>query len=173
MKNSFTVAIIAAIASLFNFAVGAGDLRISLGIVVLIVALHASKELNIMSTAFITGLAVFLTRVLMSVLLTASIDTPLIISYFIEIIFYLAYAVIYKALVLNEKNEAGTPILLLFILSDFGANTVEYLVRHIFYSDGLMQADFVSIFLAAFIRSALIWLILKYVFDQKDLRAAV
>lgn len=173
MPSKLSIALFAAIASLFNLNVGGGDLRVTLGVVILIVGLHIAPQLEVMSTSALTGITVFLTRVLVSAIAYQKVDMVLVVSYAIEILFYVAYGFFYKYIVLNDKNETGTPLMLLLMLCDFGANTVEYLIRFFFYDIAMVQADFVTIFLAAFIRSAIIWLILKFIFNTKELRTSL
>lgn len=168
--SSLLVAAIAAIASLFSLAVGASDLRVTLGIVVLIVALHTRKDLKILQTATVTGIFVFLVRLLMDALGSDTLIMDEVYSYAFEILFYVGYGLFYKFLVDNEKTGEATSLLVLLMLCDFGANSVEYFARYLFMSASVVTADFMTIFLAAFIRSAIIWLILKFGFKSYQLR---
>lgn len=169
MISQLIVAVIAAVASLFNLDVGEGGLRISLGIVVMIVALYRNPKLNAVSTSLITGFAVFFARILMEATIGGELPTELIFSYSIEIVFFLAYGLFYQFLVRNEKTRTSTPLILLLMLADFGANATEYLVRFILMQSTVVQMDLFTIFLAAFIRSAMIWLILQFFYREKEI----
>lgn len=91
-KEIFKIAILAALASLINLSIGNGsDQRVSLGIVVMIIMLHRDFSIPIIKTSIVTGVFVFLTRLI--VFSTGGLlSTDIVLSYAIEIIFYLAYA---------------------------------------------------------------------------------
>lgn len=167
MFKTIIVSAVVALCSLLNFELGESDLRASMGIVALIVALHNDTELNELKTGIVSGIAVFLMRILSTAFAGHTVGLNLMISYSIEIIFYASYALFYLILVRKDHSAYKTPFIILLMLCDFGANSVEYLVRFLVYGGSIMKAHFNDIFMSAFIRSAIIWIIVSYIAKNK------
>lgn len=167
MFKSILVSIVVAICSLLNFNLGQTDLRASMGIVALIVALHDDPDLNELKTGLIAGIFVFLMRILVSAFAGKALTFDVISSYSIEILFYASYALFYLILVRHDHSAYKTPFIMLLMLCDFGANTVEYVVRFLIFGGGIMKSQFNDIFISAFIRSAIIWIIVSYLAKYK------
>lgn len=167
MINPITVAILSGIASLLRFNIGDGGLRISLGIIVMIVALYSYRQLNVWTTSILTGIVVFLVRVLVSYAGAGHFDASLL-NYALEIVFYIAYGALFNLMVLHDTSVYKSPLVLLLMLCDFGANSVEYLIRYMFVDASLVTMDFLTIFLAAFARSAIIWMIIHFIIKPGD-----
>lgn len=166
MNSKYFVIFLAGLASLFSFNVGETSLRISLGIIVLVVGLLLNEKFEVLSTATLTGIFVFLIRVLFQTALTQTISASIIFSYLLEVFFYIGYGISFKYLVRNEQTRRENSLLILLMLCDFGANSLEYFAHYFLLNSALIQADFVSIFLAAFIRSSIIWIILTTVLNH-------
>ena len=164
-KEIFKIAILAALASLINLSIGNGsDQRVSLGIVVMIIMLHRDFSIPIIKTSIVTGVFVFLTRLI--VFSTGGLlSTDIVLSYAIDIIFYLAYAFAYQLLVRKTESFYKSPLILLLILSDFFANTVEYFVRFYIYSREISHQSFWFLFVAALLRSFIIVVVYESIKD--------
>ncbi len=167
MSNPFVIALLAGIASLLNISVGDGGLRISLGIIVLIVALYRDKSLHVMKTSLLAGIAVFLARVLTAYAGAGSFDN-MVLNYALEIVFYIVYGLLFNLIIRHDTSVYKSPLILLLMLCDFGANSAEYLARFIFLQSAIVPVDFQTVFLAAFIRSAVIWIIIHFVFKLDE-----
>lgn len=170
MLDIFWTVLFSGLAAIFKLSVGTGGLQISLGIIVLIICLQQNKKLPVILTSFLTGIAVFIVRVIMAFFIGASMTLTVhnVLALSLEILFYLGYSVIYLIIVRNDKSQYKNPLILLLLLCDFGANTIEYVVRYFYFSTTLEVVDFQTIFLAAFIRSAIIWAVSKYVFRLEE-----
>lgn len=173
MLNVFLVVLISTLASAFNISVGMSGLRVSLGIIVLIICFRKYKNLPILITSFLTGLGVWLVRVIMFIISDSAgaLNFTIVLSLSLEVLFYVSYSLFYSYLVRNDDSLYKNHLILLLMLCDFGANTVEYFVRYVAISSAIQVATFQSIFLAAFIRSSLIWAISKFVFQCDEQKA--
>lgn len=167
MFKTILIAIVAAVCSLLNFNLGQTDLRASMGIVALIVALHDDTNLHELKTGIFCGIAVFLMRIITAAYIGKALTITLLSSYSIEILFYASYALFYFILVRHNNSPYKTPFIMLLILCDFGANTVEYLVRFLAFGGEIIRNQFNDIFISAFIRSAIIWVIVSYIAKYK------
>lgn len=162
--SMFLVALLAGIASIFNFSVGDSGLRISLGIVVVIVALYKYRDLPVISTATMAGVAVVLVRMLASSIGGENLTVNAVWNYSLEFLFYLSYGIFYNFLVRKDtKSRENAPLIILLMLCDFGANAVEYIIRDIAFVGDFAAVNFTTLLVGAFVRSALIWLIISYV----------
>ena len=81
MNNKYLIGLLAAFASLFSLQIGTGYLRVTLGIVIVIVALLSNPALDVLSTVAVSGVMVFLMRVFVSVLSTHEFSPNLILLY--------------------------------------------------------------------------------------------
>lgn len=164
MRRQTVLVLLASLLSLVNLHIGNTDLRVSLGIIVFVVGLLIYQDINPIPLSLYTGIGVFITRLIQTSLNT-KLTGGLIFSYSAEIIFYLAYGLFFYFLVRTEDPRQNNPIILLLMICDFGANSTESLVRYSisnfnFISRfGLETDKFMTIFLAAFVRSAIIWII--------------
>lgn len=170
MLDVFWIVLFSGLASIFKLSVGSGGLQISLGIIVLIACLQKNKKLPVILTSVLAGFAVFIVRVIMAFFIDASMALTVqnVLPLSLEILFYLGYSIIYLIIVRNDNSVYKNPLILLLILCDFGANTIEYIVRYFYLSTTLEVVDFQTIFLAAFIRSAIIWAVCKFVFRIEE-----
>lgn len=170
MVDVFITAGLSAFASILNLSVGDSGLRVSLGIIVLIVFLQWKKNLPIFLTSLISGFGVFIVRVLVQGLSVgfSNLTLQVVFSLSLEIIFYVGYSLIYLLIVRNDTSIYKNPLILLLMLCDFGANSLEYLVRYLTLSSTIQTVGFMTIFLAAFIRSSVIWIITKFIFKIEE-----
>ncbi|WP_300410781.1 hypothetical protein [Lagierella sp.] len=157
MKRHLQLVLMASLLSLINLSLGDSDLRISLGIIVLIVGLLIHEDIRPIPLSLYTGVGVFITRLIQTSFNTG-LNGKMILSFSLEIFFYLAYGALFDFLIRKDDPDLGNPVILLLMICDFGANTVESLIRYSVVDFGLVTENFSTIFLAAFIRSALIWI---------------
>lgn len=150
----FWIILCSALASLLQVPVAGHDFRFSAGIIVLISALIIKRELKPVPMGLATGLMVCLTRVIAASLSTAA--QPDVLSYFLEVFFYLGYVVVYRLVVLKDDQVYELPLVIGLTLSDFGGNAVEYFVRLAFHYEDWNSAPFINLLIAAFVRSGLI-----------------
>ncbi|AGT44295.1 hypothetical protein [Treponema pedis] len=172
MLEILIVAVISAVCSLFNLSVGLTGLRITLGIIVLAAALQRNAKLNVIIASAFAGIGVCIVRILVSGV-SSGFSIYEVFNHSLEILFYLGYGIFYYVLVRSEKSVYKTHLILLLMLCDFGANTIEYAARHFLLSSSsatsaMETAAFQTIFLAAFIRSSLIWIIAKFAFNAGE-----
>lgn len=162
MVKSIIVALLAAVASIVNLSVGMGDLRVSLGIIVFIIALYFDKNMKPLPSAILTGIAVFLMRLVIAAI-SGNIATSLSVSYLLEVLFYLGYGMFFEFIVRKDDIEENNPLVLLLMICDFGGNSLELLARYFLLGDNLQSLTLQNLFLAAFVRSAIIWLVIKVI----------
>ena len=163
MLNAMII-ILSALASLLSVAVGDGDFRITFGIVILISGLHLFKPKHPILLALATGFAISLLRIFvdsMSMDMTASIAS----SYLLEIVYYVTYAFLYNWSITTNTSPYPLPIVVALVLCDVGSNTVEFALRYLAADTIWATTSFYSIFVAAFVRSVLIILIV-WLFDN-------
>ncbi|NMB14364.1 MAG: hypothetical protein GX985_03805 [Gallicola sp.] len=165
------IALLAGLASVFNFHIGNGGLRVSLGIIVLIIALYKYEKLNVLKTSLLSGIAVFVVRIILDYAGTGSVDET-VLYHALEIIFYLVYGFLFDLMVRKDTSVYKSPLILVLMLCDFGANAAEYLARFLFLQSAIVPVDFQTVFLAAFIRSAVIWVIIHFVFKLDESKHA-
>lgn len=158
MKKQSQIVLMASLLSLLNLSIGETDLRVSMGIIVMVVGVLLFEDLNPISISCATGVGVFVMR-LIEASFTTGLDGKIILSYSLEIFFYIAYGLLFYILVRKEDPKQHNPIILLLMICDFGANATESLIRYSVSDFGLITENFSAIFLAAFVRSALIWII--------------
>lgn len=166
--NAFTVALISSLASLVAFRVGEGEFRVSLGMVAMIVLLERYREIPAILTSILTGLFVFLMRILSFKLTGGDVVGDLLFSFSLEIAFYIVYGLSYNFLVRLEKPKERMPLMLLLMLCDFAANSTEYFLRFASLKETASHVGFLTIFMVAFVRSAVIWVISEFVFPRKE-----
>lgn len=150
--------ILSALGSLLSISAGDGNFRITLGIVVLISALHLFKPKHPVLLAFATGLAVILLRIFVD---SSSIpmNATLASSYFLEIFFYVGYAFIYNWAITTNTSPYPLPLVVALVLCDTGSNTIEYSLRTLAANSAWVSTSFYTIILAAMVRSVLIVLL--------------
>ena len=146
--------LLSALGSLIQMPVAGADFRFSAGIVVLIAGLLLNKKLKPIPVGIIAGFAVFLARVLYATV--QGIENFDLLSYFLEVFFYLGYVVVYRLVVQKDDAIYGTPLVVGLSLSDFGGNALEYFIRLGAGYEDWNTTSLTSLLIAAFVRSVLI-----------------
>lgn len=169
------IVVLSALASLISIPVGDGGFRITFGIVVLISGLHLFKPRHPVLLALATGLAVSLVRILVDSM-TLEMTSAIASSYLLEIAFYVGYAYVYNWAITTNTSPYPLPLVVALVLCDTGANTIEYALRYLAGNTVWTTTSFVSILLAATVRSVLIvfiiWLYHQFA-DQKAMKGGL
>lgn len=164
MLKALLIIALSALASLISVPVGSEGFRITFGIVVLISALHLFKPKHPVLLALVTGLAVSVVRIFadsMSMEMTGAIAS----NYLLEIAFYVTYAFVYNWAITTNTSKYPLPLVVALVLCDTGANTVEFALRHLAANSAWDTTSFISILLAAFVRSVVIVFVI-WLFDH-------
>lgn len=157
-----------ALASLFEWPVESGDFRVSAGIIVFMVALHHKRFSRPILMSLGAGLVVTLFRVGIASL---SGGQSRVFSYLLEISFYVGYGIVYTLISRYHEDQIYPPTLLFtFFLSDFGGNLLEFVIRNLIGDQGYSSVSFLTLFLAALLRSLLIILFL-WIWHKLDQKA--
>lgn len=172
MKRRVLVILVAALASLISIPVGDTDLRITLGIVIMVVGTRIFRFDKAIRFSFWTGLAVCLARIAYAAIVGINVTPLLIGSYFLEIFFYIGYGIIYHFAVESIRTKYPVPLVLSFVLCDFGGNTLEYLMRFFYASEVWSDTSLLNLLLAAITRSVIIILLVFLLqrFGPKSIR---
>lgn len=154
--TSISVAFIAAFASVINTEIGVSGLRVSLGLVALIVLLSRNKNLDVIKTSLYAGIGVFLMRILIGAFYK-QMPADNFLNYGLEIVFYVVYGFCYKLSMSISDMNKGLTAFMQFILCDLAANSAEYFSRFLFMKSSVVQGDALSILLVAILRTSLIF----------------
>lgn len=161
--------LLSALASLIQMPIAGADFRFSAGIIVLIAGLLLNKKLKPIPVGILAGFAVFLMRVLYANII--GLESYDMLSYFLEVFFYLGYVLVYRYVVLKDDAIYRTPLVVGLSLSDFGGNALEYFIRLGAGYEDWNSTSLTSLLIAAFVRSVLIILLvyIAYIFVKKVL----
>lgn len=153
---SFILILLAALASLLSLPVGGSDFRVTAGIIVLIAGLLLNRNLKPLPTGIMTGFAVCLMRVLATAISGGEMD---VLSYFLEVFFYLGYVLVYILVVLKDDDVYTMPLVIGLSLSDFGGNSLEYFARLILGYESWQTTSLTTLLISALVRSVIIILV--------------
>lgn len=164
-----------ALLSLVSVPIGNSDFRITLGIVVFIAFVYILKFKRPILFSFVAGLVVCITRILFDSM-SIKINGTLASNYLLETFFYLGYGIIYYLAVVSSKSAYPLPLVVSLAISDAGANTIEYIIRHIAADEVYENTSFYTILIAAFVRSVLIvlliWILERFVYSKSSHKEA-
>lgn len=160
LKKIIAVSVSVALFSQINIGFLGTDFRVSGGIILLSILLFLYKDLNPTLTGIVSGLAVYLLRILIYYLGEGNLK-DVIWSFQLEILFYTFYGVIYS--LLNRKNNKKdiNQLLLTMITSDFLSNILEVYVRIKFGVYQFHWEIITTLFFVALVRSSMVWLVLN------------
>ncbi|MDO5690254.1 MAG: hypothetical protein Q4G61_08390 [Tissierellia bacterium] len=129
-----------------------------------IAAIHAFRIKRPVILSVITGIAVVLMRILVEYFM-GSFDPVVASGHFLEVAFYMGYAIIYSATVINNNSTYPLPLVAALTLSDAGGNVIEFMLRSIAHDQAWDQTPLIAILLAAAVRAVII-VILVWILDQ-------
>lgn len=165
MKNYALIILFSALASIVAIPVS-GSFRITLGIVVVIAAIEAFRIRKPILLAFLAGLAVCLTRILVDSF-SGTMTATLASNYLLEFFFYVGYGTLYHVATTNNRSSYPLPLVVTLVLADAGGNFFEYFIRSLASDQAWATTSLTAILLAAFVRSVLIvllvWFLTNYV----------
>lgn len=166
---TFILVLLSALGSLIQMPIAGADFRFSAGIIVLIAGLLLNKKLKPIPVGVMAGVVVFLTRIVYANV--QGIEGFDLLSYFLEVFFYLGYVVVYRLVVQKDDVIYGTPLVVGLSLSDFGGNALEYFIRLGAGYEDWNTTSLTSLLIAAFVRSVLIIVVvyIAYFFAKKVL----
>lgn len=135
------------------------NFKISIGIITLTILVFLSKEVPILPVTFLSGLGVFVSRILFHWLKYGS-NINILMDYLPEIAFYISYGVIFVVYLKAVKQDLNIrkAALPLFIM-DYGANLIELIFR-ININAFSLEAQ-VSIILVACVRTIIIYVVIN------------
>lgn len=155
MLTTLLIALLSGLASLIHIPVANSDFRISLGLIVMMVAILLFEKKNVISISFWTGLMVCLFRIGVQAF-SQDLTAQVVGSLLLEIFFYLGYGILYHYTVVVNKNIYKAPLVFALIICDFGGNFLEYFMRFLYVEEVWQQTSLLTLLLAALIRSVAI-----------------
>ncbi len=159
-KKMFFVSFIVALASQVNIGLINSDFRVSAGIIFFVAFLFHYHELRPIPTGILSGIMVYLLRLMVHYLTSKNLNN-VIISYQLEILFYAFYAIIYSLLINKVNRNNINFMFFIAIISDFGANLIEVVVRTTIDISPSPWKVGTTLFLVSIVRSAIVWLVLN------------
>lgn len=153
------ISLLVAIASQVNLGLLNSDFKVSAGIIIFVTFLFYYEELNPVNTAIISGIAVYLLRLVIYYALNGNIMV-VVISYMLEIIFYLFYSVFFVLLVKKDKKDNLGFVFIALIFCDIGGNLIEGLLRYSVLSMTTFFKVIPSLLVASIVRSTVILFVL-------------
>lgn len=165
--HTLIVAALASVASLINLNIGNGDLRFSLGVIIFVVALYFDEKLDPIYTGLLTGIMVFLMRLAVGSMMVN--PEHLVLSYLLEIVFYLAYGLIFSFIVGRARTRKERSLIGLLVVCDLGANTLELFARFVILGDEFKPMVYSNIIISALVRSLITWLVIKIIQHRRKI----
>lgn len=159
-KKMIFVSLIVALASQVSIGIMSSDFIVSAGIISFVVFLFYYEEIKPIPTGILSGIMVYLLRLIVYYLANGDIN-GVIISYQLEILFYVFYSIIYSLLIgKNSKNNISL-VFFIMVISDFGANLIEVFVRATIDSSLSPREVGITLLLVSIVRSTIVWVVLN------------
>ena len=159
-KKTIFVSIIVALASQISIGLITSDFRVSAGIIFFVLFLSYYEELKPIPLGILSGIMVYFLRVMVYFLINRNIN-DIGISYLLEILFYIFYAIIYSLLTNKDNKNNINSVFFIMIISDLGANFIEVLVRTSIDNSPFPWEIGTTLFIVSILRSTIIWLLLN------------
>lgn len=160
MKKMLFVSIIVALASQVNIGLMHSDFRVSAGIIMFAIFIYYYNELKPVQTGILSGTLVSLLRLIIYYLRSGS-SISTIPTFYLEIFFYIFYAVIYSLIVDKANKENLNNIFIVLVISDLFANIIEVIIRTNIETNPFPWEIISTLFLVAIVRSTIVWLVLN------------
>jgi two-component system sensor histidine kinase YcbA len=159
-KKLIFVSIIVALASQISIGLMVNNFRASAGIISFVLFLLYYEELKPIPLGIVSGIMVSLLRLMVYYLTNGKIN-DIIISYLLEILFYIFYSIIYSLLINKTKRANVNFIFFIMVISDFFANFIEIFVRS-YIENTIFPWDLgLTLILVSLLRSTIVWVILN------------
>ena len=153
-KKMILIPLVVAIASQFNISIMNSGFVVSAGIIVLISFLLYYENLRPIIMGFISGLLVYIFRLVLNLLSFGTID-DIVVLYLFEVLFYLFYTIIYSSLIQKIEKDSFNILFIVLVISDFTANLIEVSTRTAMgFSPSIWEVGH-TLFIASLVRSAL------------------
>ncbi len=159
-KKMIFVSIIVALASQVNIGLINSDFRVSAGIIFFVAFLFYYHELRPIPTGILSGIMVYILRLIVYYITNGNLNN-VIISYQLEILFYAFYSIIYSLLINKGNKNNINFIFFIMVISDFGANLIEVVVRATIDTSPSPWKVGATLFLVSVVRSTIVWLVLN------------
>lgn len=159
-RKMIFVSLIVALASQVSIGLISSDFRVSAGIISFMVFLFYYEELKPIPTGILSGVMVYLSRLIVYYLANGNIN-DVIVSYQQEILFYVFYSIIYFLLIGKGSKNNINFVFFIMIISDFGANLIEVFVRTSIDVFSSLKEVGITLLLVSVIRSTIVWFILN------------
>ncbi len=160
LKRIIAVSIIVALSSQINIGFLGTDFRVSGGIIFLSILLYIYKDLKPIQTGVVSGICVYLLRILIYYLGNGNFS-GILWSFQLEILFYTFYGIIYSLFNGRNTKDDINQLLLTMIISDFSSNIIEVWVR-VTVGVSLFRWEIITtLFLVAIVRSSIVWFVLN------------
>ncbi len=159
-KKMIFVSLIVALASQVNIGLINSDFRVSAGIIFFVAFLYYYHELRPIPTGILSGIMVYILRLMVHYLTNRNLNN-VIISYQLEILFYAFYSIIYSLLINKVNKNNVNYVFFIMIISDFGANLIEVVVRATIDTSPIPWKVGATLFLVSIVRSTIVWLVLN------------
>ena len=160
LRPYLIAAALVAVASQIGISVLNADFRISAGIIIFALLMNRDQPLKPVRLGIISGLSVYLLRLLIHALAYGSVN-GVWISYQFEILFYLFYGIIYQVLSRWLDNGQLNRLAIVLFFSDLGANMIEIFSRILVTSSPYENEITLTLFFVAIVRTAMIWIVLN------------
>lgn len=134
------------------------DFRVSLGIIVLSVLLLRFEQVSIVKTCTLTGLAIFLFRMVLDGVPDWNETMHLLLIHFPSVLFYVFFGLFLTLLNFRESVSKPVVCLLIMAISDVSANAIELVVRGDFISIS-PEVMSISVVLTGIVRATISYLL--------------
>lgn len=159
-KKMIFVSLIVALASQVSIGLMSSNFIVSAGIISFVVFIFYYEELNPIPTGIISGITVYLLRLLVYYLTNGELN-DVIFSYQLEILFYVFYSIIYSLLIARASKDNINFVFFIMVISDFGANIIEVFVRTSIDSSPSPKEVGITLLLVSIVRSTIVWVVLN------------
>lgn len=149
-----------ALASQVSIGLMSSDFRVSAGIILFAIFVYFYTDLKPIQTGILSGIMVNLLRLILYYLNNKESIIP-IPTYYLEIFFYIFYAVIYSLMKDKVNKENINSIFFILVISDIFANIIEVFIRAKIELNPFPWDIIYTLFLVAIVRSSIVWLVLN------------
>lgn len=163
LKKMLLISLAVGVTAQIHVGILESDFLVSAGILFFVTLVYYYR-INPISTGILSGISVYLSRLLVHSVNYGNLEL-VSYSYLFEIFFYISYSMIYYLLMRKDKGKNLGRVFLVLIVSDFGANFIEITIRSLMnYNMSFFDSE-VTLLIVGIIRSSIIWLVL-FIFDQ-------
>lgn len=157
-----------ALASQASIGLIESDFRVSAGIITLMVLLFYYKDLSPVPTGILSGIMVYLLRLLVHYISCGNIN-DVIFSYQQEMVVYITYPIIYLLLSRGKNKDNINFSFFVMVISDFCSNFIEVFLRLSTDIYASLKEVVITLFFVSLIRSAIVWAIINIIKYHKML----